>query len=95
MVIPEYSSQYSNGALKREQLKSQHKKRCRKTSPNICTDGQTKPMGCTRVNLKQQPDTAFLPVSLCLNLPMKMSFITFTNHLSVAENLKTKDVLLG
>jgi len=25
-------------------------------------------MGCTRVNLKQRPDTAFLPVSLCLNL---------------------------
>ena len=37
-------------------------------SPNICTDGQTKPMECTLVNLKQRPDTAFLPVSLCLNL---------------------------
>ena len=67
-VVPEYSSKYGNGALKREQLKSRHKKRCRKTSPNIYTDGQTKPMRCTRVNLKQRSDTAFLPVSLCLNL---------------------------
>ena len=25
-------------------------------------------MECTRVKLKQRPDTAFLPVSLCLNL---------------------------
>ena len=51
-----------------KELKSQDKQRYRKTSPNICTDGQTKPVGCTRVNLKQRPDTSFLPVSLCLNL---------------------------